>query len=139
MVADRDLDPDGTVGLAALVADGRGCRVDELAAFSGVSSRQLRRRFDRTVGYGPAYYARIARLQRFAAGAARHPGRRLAELAADAGYADQPHLAKDCRDVAGVTPQRLVELLPRSSVDARHGDVRSVQDGSRRREARSAA
>ena len=43
--------------------------------------------------------SRIARLQRFVRQASRAPQRGLAELAASAGYVDQPHLAKDCRAI----------------------------------------
>jgi AraC-like DNA-binding protein len=112
-----------TAELAALVASDPGRGVEQLAEETGVSSRQLRRRFDRDVGYGPAFFARIARLQRFARAAARGPRRGLAELAVVSGYVDQSHLAKDCRALAGMTPRELVTTLPRTSVA-----VRSVQD-----------
>jgi AraC-like DNA-binding protein len=123
-----------TADLAALVAKDPGHGVERLAEQTGVSSRQLRRRFDRDVGYGPAFFARIARLQRFARAAARWPRRGLAELAVVAGYVDQPHLAKDCRALAGMTPRELVTTLPRSSVA-----VRSVQDAGDAPEPRWAA
>jgi AraC-like DNA-binding protein len=124
----RDVDP--TADLAALVATDRAFGVGVLAAQTGVSTRQLRRRFDRSVGYGPAFYARVARLQRFAAAALRWPERGLAELAVAAGYVDQSHLAKDARDLAGRTPAALVAALPGSSVvvDLRSARGRSVQD-----------
>ena len=96
-----------------------------LADVSGLSTRQLRRRFDHAVGYGPAFYARVARLQRFATLALRWPERGLAELAASAGYTDQSHLGRDTRDIAGRTPAELAATSVRSSVD-----VRSVPDGS---------
>ena len=66
-----------------------------------VSERQLRRRFTQAVGYGPATYLRIARLQRAIARAGTGT---LASLAADAGYADQAHLSRDCRELTGATP-----------------------------------
>jgi AraC-like DNA-binding protein len=127
----RSADP--TADLAAMVATDPSFGVGSLAAETGVSTRQLRRRFDRAVGYGPAFYARVARLQRFAIAALRHPARGLAELAAAAGYVDQAHLAKDTRDLAGRTPAALVATLPGSSVlvDVRDVDGRSVQDTDR--------
>jgi AraC-like DNA-binding protein len=64
--------------------------------------RQLRRRFTLAVGYGPATYLRVARLARAIDKASLSPD--LATLAADAGYADQAHLSRDCRDLTGVTP-----------------------------------
>jgi AraC-like DNA-binding protein len=91
--------------------------VASLANELGVSERKLHRRFVHALGYGPKMFARIARLQRFLAYAAHPPsaaptaiGRRpgLAELALAAGYADQPHLTRECRALAGVTPSALI-------------------------------
>lgn len=127
--------PDGTVELAALVATDPAYGVDGLAVATGVSARQLRRRFHRTIGYGPAFFARIARVQRFARGAARSPGLGIAELAVVAGYTDQPHVAKDCRAIVGMTPRELITALPRTSVAVAipelSGRGRSVQDEHR--------
>jgi AraC-like DNA-binding protein len=117
----RTVDP--IVELAVRVADGWSATT--LADQSGLSTRQLRRRFDQAVGYGPAFYARIARLQRFATLALRWPQRGLAELAASAGYTDQSHHGRDTRDIAGRTPTELAATLAGSSVD-----VRSVPDRS---------
>jgi AraC-like DNA-binding protein len=132
-----------TAALATLVGSDPRFGVEHLAAETGVSARQLRRRFDRGVGYGPAFFARIARLQRFARTAARSPRRGLAELAADAGYVDQSHLAKDCRALAAMTPRELLDVLPRTSIvvklDPVGRRVRSVQDGHGGGERRSAA
>jgi AraC-like DNA-binding protein len=122
----RAVDP--TADLAALVAHDPAYGVASLAEQTGVSTRQLRRRFDRAVGYGPAFYARVARLQRFATSAVRWPQRGLAEHAAAAGYVDQSHLGKDTRDLAGRTPAELTAVLPGSSLAV---DVRSVPDGAR--------
>jgi hypothetical protein len=36
------------------------------------------------------------------------PGAPLARLAADAGYADQAHLSRDCRALAAATPRELL-------------------------------
>jgi len=75
----------------------------------GISERQLRRRFERAVGYGPATLRRIRRFQRFLALAqAAPPQATLAWLAADAGYADQAHLARETRRLAGRTPSALL-------------------------------
>jgi AraC-like DNA-binding protein len=90
-------------------------RVSSAMSDLAVSERQLRRRFTLAVGYGPATYLRVARLQR---AIARENGvGTLASLAADAGYADQAHLSRDCRELTGVTPgeffrPRLVAARP---------------------------
>lgn len=108
-------------------------RLDDVADEFGLSARHFRRRFSTAVGYSPAFYARIARLQRFLRVAASTPELGLAGLAASAGFTDQAHLARDCRELAGTTPRRLVDSLHRTSsvipVDGRL-DGRSVQDGS---------
>lgn len=79
----------------------------------GLSERQLRRRFERAVGYGPATLLRIQRFQEFLALAHAAPaGTSLARLAADAGYADQAHLAREARRLSGLTP---TELLARGA------------------------
>ncbi|RZQ62977.1 helix-turn-helix transcriptional regulator [Amycolatopsis suaedae] len=83
-----------------------GVRVGTAADEAGLSARQLRRRFTAAVGYGPAIYLRVARLQR-ALELAPHVGD-LARLAAEAGYADQPHLNRDCRELTGQTPARFL-------------------------------
>jgi AraC-like DNA-binding protein len=71
-----------------------------------MSERQLRRRFERSVGYGPRTLRRVLRFQRFLAAA--QGGGSLARIAADAGYADQAHLARDCGRLAGLTPSALL-------------------------------
>lgn len=85
-------------------------RVREIGDALGVSERQLLRRFRGAVGYGPKTLARVLRFQRFltAAWAAPQPGTGLSRLAFDAGYADQAHLARECRELAGVPPRRLL-------------------------------
>lgn len=74
----------------------------------GFSERQLRRRVEQAVGYGPRTLARVLRLQRFLQLVERTPAPSLAGLAAAAGYADQAHLARDCRLLTGRSPSTLV-------------------------------
>lgn len=78
--------------------DGGAPRVSAALPPRTIGERQLRRRFTLAVGYGPATYLRVARFQR-AIGLA---GRDLASLAVSAGYADQAHLSRECRELAGV-------------------------------------
>jgi AraC-like DNA-binding protein len=82
-------------------------RIGRVCARLGISERQLRRRFEGAVGYSPSTLARVLRLQRFL-GLAGNGGGDLARLAADAGYADQPHLTRDCGGLAGLTPAALL-------------------------------
>ena len=95
---------DGVARAAALAMAHPGARVNGLAL--GLSERQLRRRFVDAVGYGPKTLARILRFQRFLTLAAS--GEELARLALEAGYADQAHLTRETRRLAGRTPLELV-------------------------------
>lgn len=86
----------------AVVAEalGAGASVGATADRVGLSPRQLHRRAVGAFGYGPKVLARILRLTR-ALDLAR-AGEPAASVAARAGYADQPHLAREVRDLAGV-------------------------------------
>jgi AraC-like DNA-binding protein len=88
-------------------------RVDRLADHAGISERQLHRRCCAALGYGPKTFARIVRFQRFLASARQPSPRALAHMAADAGYADQPHLTREVRRLAGLPPAELVAELAR--------------------------
>jgi len=79
-----------------------------LAGRLNVSERQLRRRCRAALGYGPKTLDRILRLQRVLALARRQPTLTVSQLATRAGYADQAHLARECRRLGGETPTRLL-------------------------------
>jgi AraC-like DNA-binding protein len=79
----------------------------------GWSRRHLARRFRAATGFAPDRFRRLARFERFAGAIAASPEDSLAGLAADCGYADQAHLARDVRDFADLTPGELRgRLLP---------------------------
>lgn len=84
----------------------RGRDVAATARAVGLSERQLHRRCREVFGYGPKLLSRVLRLQR-ALRLARC-GTPFAEVAGAAGYADQAHLARETRALAGVP---LTELL----------------------------
>lgn len=83
-----------------------GRAVADVAAETGLGERALHRLALRSFGYGPKTLARIQRFQR-AVGPIR-AGRALAEVAAASGYADQAHLTREVRALAGCTPRALV-------------------------------
>ncbi|CAH0231558.1 hypothetical protein SRABI76_02766 [Microbacterium oxydans] len=68
----------------------------------GDSVRTLRRRMLATFGYGYATLVRIERARRAQTLLLR--GVPIADAAARAGYADQPHLSREFRRLAGVSP-----------------------------------
>jgi len=85
---------------------------EDVAAEIGLSMRQLRRRCHAVVGYGPKTLQRVLRFRRFVARIDAGPpsgqgAHDLAALAAQVGYADQAHLTRECRALAGLTPAAL--------------------------------
>jgi AraC-like DNA-binding protein len=78
-----------------------------LASDLGLTARSLHRRCTETVGYGPKTLDRILRFRRAQRMARSLPAPSLAALAAAAGYADQAHLTRECRRLAGLPPARL--------------------------------
>jgi AraC-like DNA-binding protein len=86
-----------------------GDPVERLSALLDIGSRQLRRRFRASVGYGPKTLQRVLRLQRvltLAGGGAR--SLRLAALAAEAGYADQAHMTRELGALTARVPTALL-------------------------------
>jgi AraC-like DNA-binding protein len=84
--------------------------VPAVAASVGLGERQLERRFLERVGMGPKRLARIMRFER--AWHLLQRGGSQAEVAALAGYSDEPHLLRDFRALAGVAPRGLQEDVP---------------------------
>ena len=95
--------------------------VAELAAETGWSPRHLNSVFRAETGLAPKAAARVFRFDH-----ARHriartavAGARFADLAADCGYYDQAHLAREFRSLAGCPPTqwlaeefRFVQAMP---------------------------
>jgi AraC-like DNA-binding protein len=88
--------------------------IDDVASLTAslhISERQLRRRFQTATGLAPKPLHRVLRFQRFhalaqhaiASGAAPAEDG-IARLAAEAGYADQPHLNRECVRLTGASP-----------------------------------
>ena len=71
-----------------------------IAGSVGMSERQLHRRCVAAFGYGPKMLARVLRMHR-ALRAARG-GIPFVDVAARSGYADQAHMARDVKALAGV-------------------------------------
>nr|WP_239134406.1 helix-turn-helix domain-containing protein [Rugosimonospora africana] len=94
-------DPGPAVVEGAIVASLRAGRPVRLVADRlGLSERQLHRRCLALFGYGPKTLGRVLRFDR-AVALARH-GVAFAEVAATTGYADQAHLSREVRALAGV-------------------------------------
>jgi AraC-like DNA-binding protein len=78
-----------------------GTSVGQLARETGWSNRTMQRQCQAVYGYGPAMLRRILRFRR--AVSLLRTGRSPADVAAAAGYADQSHLHREVRALAGTT------------------------------------
>jgi AraC-like DNA-binding protein len=97
-----------------LLRAGGAVRVADLAAGTGWSGRHLASRFRAEIGLTPKAAARVVRFDRArrrlaeqaGPGAGHDGGYQLAVLAAEAGYFDQAHLAREFRALAGLAPSQ---------------------------------
>lgn len=109
-----------TALLRGVAPDG-GTTVGNTAERLGVSRRHLERGFHREVGISPGQLARVGRLRRAARMLSGAPELSLARIAVRAGYHDQPHMTRDFRTLARVTPgayRREVAAAPTAGRDA---------------------
>jgi AraC-like DNA-binding protein len=108
LVAGQEADP--AVALAARLLRDPAARTEDVAREAGLSERQFRRRFHAAAGYGPKTLQRVLRFQRFVRQVDANAGvPDLAAVAADAGYADQAHLTRECKSLSGLTPTALAK------------------------------
>lgn len=96
-----------SVAVARLVASRGRIAVERVALEVGLSRRQLERVFHSHVGVPPKLLARILRFQAALAAADRETT--WSDAAAAQGYADQSHLIRDFRALAGDAPTRVLQ------------------------------
>jgi AraC-like DNA-binding protein len=111
LIADlaRQRPADPVMTQAARLLGRPGSRADQIAGWADLSERQFRRRCQASAGYGPQMLQRVLRFRRFvsAVDSGPLPPGGLAQAAVQAGYADQPHLTRECARLAGLTPRAL--------------------------------
>jgi AraC-like DNA-binding protein len=117
--------PDRAVQAAVARLLDPGQRVESLADDLGFSERQLLRRFQAAVGYGPKTLQRVLRLRRFLARVDNGgDDADLPRAAFAAGYADQPHLGRECRALTGMSPRQLIsQTAPGSRATGRPSEL----------------
>ncbi len=96
----------------ALVRFGASCSVGDVVRECGYSHHHFTNVFREAVGVGPKTYCRIRRFGRVLDQLTVEPGLGWADLAAAEGYADQPHLNREFREFAGLSPGRYRRLAP---------------------------
>ena len=113
----RSRTTDARVRRALHEIDASHGRIDvaRLGRESGASPRNLSRLFQEWVGMSPKRLARIVRVQAALRRLAEPSPPTLAELAAETGFADQAHLARELRAVVGAPPSELAETFKHSS------------------------
>ncbi|TPM34808.1 AraC family transcriptional regulator [Mesorhizobium sp. B2-3-5] len=89
-----------------IVTSGGRTRIASLAEGLGWSRKHLAGSFSNAIGIGPKTLSRIVRFNR-ALGLSKQEASGWADIAADCGYADQAHLVREFRDLAGETPTAL--------------------------------
>ena len=98
---------------------GQGAAVTDVARDIGWSSRTLQRQCAAVYGYGPATLRRILRFRR--AVRLLDDGEPSADVASAVGYADQPHLHREVRGLAGMS----LATLRQDNAQKRSTDVPS--------------
>jgi len=89
-----------------IILSGGRTRIAWLAGELGWSRKHLAGKFTDATGIGPKTLSRIVRFNR-ALGLSRRSADDWAGIAADCGYADQAHLVREFRALAGETPTAL--------------------------------
>jgi AraC-like DNA-binding protein len=82
--------------------------IRQLSRWSGISERQMQRRFSAALGYGPKMFQSVLRLQRFLhLSENTSDSHTFADIAASVGYSDQPHMTREVRRFTGSPPTGL--------------------------------
>ena len=89
-----------------IITSGGRTRISSIAEKLGWSRKHLAGSFSDAIGIGPKTLSRIVRFNR-ALGLSRHETTGWADIAADCGYADQAHLVREFRQLAGDPPTAL--------------------------------
>ena len=97
-----------------LAATAGAAAVTSVAREAGWSRRHLSERFRTEYGLPPKVMARVFRFERARMMLQRPAAPSLARVAAECGYADQAHLTREWRDLAGASPSAWMssERLP---------------------------
>jgi methylphosphotriester-DNA--protein-cysteine methyltransferase len=112
--------PDGFVRDAIAAMDEGVWAVEVIARRLGVSSRTLQRRFQAAAGLPPKAFARVRRFRMAMARSLERPAPDWGRVAAEHGFADQAHLAREVAALTGAPPAAAARRL--SHIE--HVDIR---------------
>jgi AraC-like DNA-binding protein len=117
-IASHVVDVAAALAVQRIAQSGGQMRIAAVAHAAGLGPRSLQARFRRAVGLTPKEFSRLVRLQATLRSLDEGDGR-LSELAAERGFSDQAHAARELRRVTGLAPSRLRVALRAD----RHGDT----------------
>jgi len=104
------LSPEIAWAYRTVIASGGRTRIAALAGEIGWSRKHLAMKFTDAIGIGPKTLSRIVRFNR-ALSLSKQQDDDWAGIATDCGYADQAHLVREFRQLAGHTPTALAALM----------------------------
>ena len=84
--------------------------VDELAKSSYLSTRQFERQFKLRMGVSPKYFLKVMRFENAFRMKNKNPQLDWFTIAIACGYYDYQHLAKDYKDLTGLSPNQFHEI-----------------------------
>lgn len=85
----------------------QGVALDELVRLTNLSPRQLERKFQERIGYGPKMFTRIVRFSKAFRLKEQLPQLGWLDIALECGYYDLQHLRRDFKDFADASPTML--------------------------------
>ncbi|MGA9173529.1 MAG: helix-turn-helix domain-containing protein, partial [Thermoactinomyces sp.] len=95
---------------------------------SGLSTRQLERKFNEFLGVSPKKLSMISRFDSARKTLFRHPHADLLDLTFRYGYFDYFHFTKDFKRFFGMTPRDFKNWIISQSVQGKDKDVVFLQD-----------
>lgn len=98
-------------------------RLPEIERSTGLTLRQIERKFSRQLGISPKLFARVVRFGAVMDAAERSLAPDWGRIAAEFGFADQPHLVREFKAFTGLTPTSF-----QAEAQAAREDVGFVQD-----------
>lgn len=91
--------------------------VDQLARQTGISNRQLERKFSASVGLSPKVFSRLMRFHTSLRLLKSDTIKSLTDIAYAAGYFDQSHFIREFREFAGLSPGEYFNLPAHKRAD----------------------
>ncbi len=104
--------PDSTVDrcLDLIYASKGQVRIEDLSQKTGVSNRQLIRKFNNCIGLPPKEFSRIIKFINSLHYLKQQDNLYLSEASYDCGYYDQAHFIRDFKEYSGLTPTEFLKL-----------------------------